>query len=65
MKASDVVIVCLSRSATGTIFLIPLKLEECDVPERLRRWHWVDAHKPAGYERLMRALRRRASTVVP
>jgi CRP-like cAMP-binding protein len=87
VKASDVVIVCLSRSATskagyvqkeigyaldvaeeqpdGTIFLIPLKLEECDVPERLRRWHWVDAHKPAGYERLMRALRRRASTVVP
>jgi CRP-like cAMP-binding protein len=87
VKASDVVIVCLSRSAIskagyvqkeiryaldvaeeqpeGTIFLIPLKLEECDVPERLRRWHWVDAHKPAGYERLMRALRLRASAVVP
>jgi hypothetical protein len=24
----------------GTIFLIPVRLEECDVPERLRRWHW-------------------------
>jgi hypothetical protein len=26
----------------GTIFLIPVKLEACDVPERLRRWQWVD-----------------------
>src|SRR5258706_289801 len=24
----------------GTIFLIPVKLEECEVPERLRRWQW-------------------------
>src|SRR5262245_55574275 len=23
----------------GTIFIIPLKLEDCDVPERLLRWH--------------------------
>jgi len=26
----------------GTIFLIPLKLEECELPERLSRWHWVN-----------------------
>jgi hypothetical protein len=32
-----------------TIFLIPLKLEECDVPERLARWHWVDPVGPHGY----------------
>jgi formylglycine-generating enzyme required for sulfatase activity len=43
-----------------TIFLIPLKLEECDVPERLGRWHWVNLFSPNGYERLMRALRIRA-----
>ena len=24
----------------GTIFLIPTKLEECDVPERLSQWQW-------------------------
>jgi hypothetical protein len=27
------------KQPEGTIFLIPLKLEECDVPERLQRWH--------------------------
>jgi hypothetical protein len=26
----------------GTIFLIPAKLEECEVPERLRPYQWVN-----------------------
>ena len=30
----------------GTIFLIPLKLEECDVPDRLSRWQWVNLFRP-------------------
>jgi hypothetical protein len=42
------------------IFIIPLKLEECDVPERLSRWHWVTAWDPSGIERLMEALTHRA-----
>ena len=46
----------------GTIFLIPLKLEECDVPERLGRWHWVNYYEENGYERLMSSLRMRAET---
>jgi len=40
----------------NAIFLIPLKLEECEVPERLSRWQWVNLFSPNGYERLMRAL---------
>ena len=46
-----------------TIFLIPLKLEECDVPERLQRWHWVNLFEEKGYERLMSSLRFRAGTI--
>jgi formylglycine-generating enzyme required for sulfatase activity len=46
-----------------TIFLIPLKLEECDVPERLSRWQWVNLFNPNGYERLRRALRVRATSL--
>lgn len=45
-----------------TIFLIPLRLEDCDVPERLRRWHWVNWFERNGYERLRRALQRRAES---
>jgi formylglycine-generating enzyme required for sulfatase activity len=44
----------------GTIFLIPLKLEECDVPLRLSHLHWVNYFDASGYERLMRALAKRA-----
>jgi tetratricopeptide (TPR) repeat protein len=44
----------------GAIFLIPVKLEECDVPGRLSRWHWVNLFQEQGYEKLMRALKSRA-----
>jgi len=40
----------------GAIFLIPLKLEECEVPERLRRWQWVNLFEQQGYTRLVEAL---------
>jgi hypothetical protein len=45
----------------GTIFLIPLRLEECESPVRLRRWHWVDLFEDKGYERLKQSLNSRAS----
>jgi len=40
----------------GSIFLIPIRLEPVGVPERLRRWQWVDLFEDNGYPRLMRAL---------
>lgn len=46
-----------------TIFVIPVKLEECVVPERLTKWQWVDFFKRNGYEQLMTALRVRATTL--
>ena len=85
VRASDVVIVCLSRGSItkagyvqreikfaldvadeqpeGAIFLIPAKLEECEVPDRLSRWQWVNLYEAKGYERLMRALRTRAEAL--
>lgn len=44
----------------GTLFLIPVRLEACDVPERLRRWQWVDLFEEGGYTRLRDALRMRS-----
>lgn len=48
----------------GTIFIIPLRLEECEVPERLRRWQWINWFEGDGYERLRRALKIRADSKV-
>jgi hypothetical protein len=44
------------RQSEGTIFLIPAKLEPCEVPDRLSRWQWVDLASPAGFKRLCKAL---------
>lgn len=44
----------------GTIFLIPLRLEDCKIPERLERWHWVNFFEEEGYEKLIGSLQFRA-----
>ncbi|MBI5034180.1 MAG: TIR domain-containing protein [Chloroflexi bacterium] len=40
----------------GLIFLIPVKLEECTIPNRLARLQWVNLFEAQGFERLMLAL---------
>jgi outer membrane protein assembly factor BamD (BamD/ComL family) len=47
----------------GTIFLIPARLEDCVVPERLSRWQWVDLYEENGFVRLLRSLKLRADAV--
>jgi CheY-like chemotaxis protein len=44
----------------GTLFIIPLKLEECVIPERLGKWQWVNYFEEGAYERLMHSLKYRA-----
>ncbi|MCK6625115.1 MAG: SUMF1/EgtB/PvdO family nonheme iron enzyme [Anaerolineae bacterium] len=44
----------------NSIFLIPLRLEECDVPHRLQGLHWVNLFDEKGYGRLVRGLRLKA-----
>ena len=41
----------------GAIFLIPARLEECNVPDRISRFQWVDLYKPDGYSKLINSLR--------
>lgn len=45
----------------GTIFIIPAKLTECTIPDRLRKWHAIDISTADGYQQLLRALWRRAA----
>ena len=41
----------------GVAYLIPVRLEECEIPDRLSQWQWVDLFKDNGYERLIRGLK--------
>lgn len=47
----------------GFIFVIPVRLEDCDVPERLKRWQWVDLFTTTGMQRLSAALATRAGNL--
>jgi tRNA A-37 threonylcarbamoyl transferase component Bud32 len=47
----------------GTIFIIPVRLEDCTVPIRLRAWQWVDIFDDRGVVRLLEALQARAAHI--
>ena len=40
----------------GAIFVIPVRLDDCEVPQRLSRRHWVNLYENDGYDRLLRTL---------
>ena len=42
------------------IFIIPIRLEKCDMPESLQHLQRVDMFKAGGYKRLLRALQEHA-----
>lgn len=45
----------------GKIFIIPIKLEECDIPKRLSRYQWVDLSRTDGRKRLLMGLNKRVT----
>jgi hypothetical protein len=47
----------------GRIFLIPARLEECELPYKIRNYQWVDLFAADGMEKLMKSLNLRASQV--
>lgn len=44
----------------GTIFIIPVKLDACEIPDRLNKLQYVEYTSENGYEMIIRALRERA-----
>jgi hypothetical protein len=47
----------------GEVFIIPGRLEVCDVPESLSKWQWVNLFEDGGRQKLIYALRARAESV--
>ncbi len=47
----------------GRIFLIPGKLQECELPRRLQSYQWVDLFTEKGMEKLVKSLNLRAKQV--
>lgn len=47
----------------GTIFVIPARLEACNVPNSLKMYQWVDLFEKGDFEKLVRALTMRAEQI--
>jgi hypothetical protein len=47
----------------GRIFLIPARLEECELPYKIKTYQWVDLFTADGMEKLIKGLNLRASQV--
>ncbi|MBE0669877.1 MAG: SUMF1/EgtB/PvdO family nonheme iron enzyme [Anaerolineales bacterium] len=50
----------------GTLYLMPVRLEECDPPRRLRPWQYADyfeGQRERGLERLLVSLKRRSDSL--
>lgn len=52
-----------------TIFIIPLRLDDCELPRRLRTWHYVDyfptERREWAFRRLLESLRLRLNPSAP
>jgi len=61
----------LEQTPEGTIYLIPVRLEECEIPRKWKNLHYVDLWKPDDWRKLIAALNERArslhdrKTVIP
>jgi len=44
----------------GTIFIIPVRFENCLLPSRLSKYHWVNYYEPDGYRQIIKSLQSRA-----
>ena len=40
----------------GTPFIIPIRLDDCRLPDLLSRWSWIDLFRPDGRQQLLAAL---------
>lgn len=47
-----------------TIYIIPARLEACDIPTQLRKWQWVDLFDGNGCGKLISSLKKRSEELV-
>ncbi len=44
----------------GTIFIVPIRFEDCNLPSQLSIYHWINFYEPDGYRQIIKSLQTRA-----
>jgi hypothetical protein len=44
----------------GATYIVPVKFDDCRLPDRLSRWHYAELFKPGQYANLLKSLEGRA-----
>lgn len=47
------------KKPEGVIFIIPVRLETCEIPYRLKQWQYVDFYESGGYKKILNSLSER------
>jgi formylglycine-generating enzyme required for sulfatase activity len=47
----------------GTIYIIPLRLDDCKPPLKLQQWQWLDYFQPDAHQKLLQSLYLRAGSL--
>ncbi|MBI2371095.1 MAG: toll/interleukin-1 receptor domain-containing protein [Deltaproteobacteria bacterium] len=47
----------LNEMPVGTIYVIPVRLDDCEVPDQFRPLQWCDLFEEGGFERILQAIR--------
>lgn len=50
----------LLEKPNDVVFLVPLRLEDCDIPALFRPYMWLNYYEKSGYDKLFETLKRRA-----
>ena len=40
----------------GSVYMIPVRLDDCEIPHNLSEWHWVDMDTKDGFEKIISAI---------
>lgn len=56
-KEIKVALEAAEKVPEGEIFIIPVRLEKCVVPDRLTKWQWIDVFRPHGFKKIVNSLK--------
>ncbi len=62
-REDQLILETIMEKRRGDIAILPVRLQECKIPEKLKRWQPVDLFADRGFEKLMQALKLRADKI--